>query len=272
MTPITALSIAGSDSGGGAGVQADLRTFSAFGVHATTALTAITAQNTVAVTAVSLVDPALVVAQVDAVLADFAVAAVKTGMLGGPATVEAVAALAARGRLPRLVVDPVLVSSTGHSLMDEGGVAAYREALIPHARVVTPNLREAAALCGVDVEEVTSVGDMTELAATIRAWGPDYVLVKGGHLLVRDGVSHSPDVLAGAEATTILDAPRVATRNDHGTGCSLSAAICAGLALGRTVPEAVRDAKSFVLAALTSAASWRLGQGRGPIDHLGWDE
>lgn len=273
MQPITVLSIAGSDSGGGAGLQADLRTFAAFGVHGTTAVTAVTAQNTLAVSAVSYVEPDMVVAQVEAVLADFDVAAVKTGMLAQPATVEAVAALASAGRLPHLVVDPVLVSSTGAALMDAGGPAAYRDALIPQALIVTPNLREAATLCGADVRDVASLDDVAALARAILAWGPRYVLVKGGHLAASSPEGErSPDVLVWGQDVAVFDAPRVVTRNDHGTGCSLSAAVCAGLALGRSVPDAVRDAKAFVLAALSGAASWRLGAGHGPIDHLGWNE
>ena len=272
VEPVTALSIAGSDSGGGAGVQADLRTFCAFEVHATTALTAVTAQNTLGVTGVLSVSSQMVAQQVDAVLEDFAVAAVKTGMLAHPSTVECVAAYARDGRLPHLVVDPVLVSSSGHHLMEAGGVAAYREALLPYASIVTPNLAEAAVLCDVDVRDVVTLDDMFELAVTILALGPDYVLVKGGHFAVGSLTeTRSPDLLVSAGEVVALDAERVATRNDHGTGCSLSAAICAGLALGRSVPDATRDAKSFVLAALRSAAPWRLGAGHGPIDHLGWN-
>jgi hydroxymethylpyrimidine kinase/phosphomethylpyrimidine kinase len=272
VEPITALTVAGSDSGGGAGVQADLRTFAAFEVHATSALTAVTAQNTMRVAAVTLIEPTMVVAQIDAVLEDFTVTAVKTGMLGQRATVEAVAQLAAAGRLPHLVVDPVLISSTGHELIGAGGGDAYRDSLIPHAEVVTPNLLEAAALCGVDVGDITTLDDMADLARTILAWGPKFVLVKGGHFIAGAATeSRSPDLLVSAEGVVLFDAPRVATANDHGTGCSLSAAICAGLGLGRSVPDAVRDAKSYVLAALTGAATWRLGQGRGPIDHLGWN-
>ena len=273
MDPITALTIAGSDSGGGAGIQADLRTFSAFNVHATSALTAVTAQNTLRVAGVTLIEPAMVVAQVDAVLEDFTVTAVKTGMLGQRATVAAVAELAAAGRLPHLVVDPVLISSTGHELIGPGGTDVYRESLIPHAQVVTPNLLEAAALCGVDAARVVTLDDMANLALTILAWGPQYVLVKGGHFVAGAATERrSPDLLVSAEGVVVFDAPRVSTANDHGTGCSLSAAICAGLGYGRSVPDAVRDAKSFVLAALTSAAAWRLGNGHGPIDHLGWNE
>lgn len=272
MHPLTALTIAGSDSGGGAGIQADLRTFSAFEVHGTCALTAVTAQNTRSVSAVLALDPELVLAQIRAVVEDFTVAAVKTGMLAQPRTIERVAELARDGLLPHLVVDPVMVSSTGHSLVQSGGAEAYRDALLPFAEVVTPNLREAAVLCGVDVSDVKDLEDMITLAQTIRSFGPRFVLVKGGHF-ARSSVTESraPDVLLGDGEVVVLDAARVETTNDHGTGCSLSAAICAGLGLGRSVPEATRDAKSFVLSALEGAVAWRLGQGHGPIDLLGWN-
>jgi hydroxymethylpyrimidine/phosphomethylpyrimidine kinase len=271
VQPITVLTIAGSDSGGGAGIQADLRTFGAFGVHGTTAVTAITAQNTVGVTAVHNLDTALVTAQILAVVSDFQVLAVKTGMLARPSTVEEVARLASEGFLPHLVVDPVLVSSTGHSLMDEGGVEMYRDALFRHAEIVTPNLREAALLCGADVRDIKDRNDMAALADIILGFGPRYVLVKGGHFAERSLTEErSPDILAGNDELLVFDAERIVTANDHGTGCSLSSAIAAGLGLGRTVTESTRDAKSFVLAALGGATSWRLGQGHGPIDHLGW--
>ncbi len=272
VQPVTALTIAGSDSGGGAGIQADLRTFSAFRVHGTSAITAITAQNTVGVFSVWNCEPALVTAQVNAVLEDFEVAAVKTGMLAQPATVEAVADLARNGVLANLVVDPVLVSTSGHSLMSEGGVVAYREALLPFATIVTPNLREAALLCGLDVREITDLDDMVRVGRAILTYGPSFVLVKGGHFAEGSITQRSaPDVLVTASDIVLFDAERIETVNDHGTGCSLSAAIAAGLGLGRSIPEATRDAKSFVLAALEGAASWKLGQGRGPIDHLGWN-
>jgi len=271
VQPLTVLTIAGSDSGGGAGIQADLRTFCAFEVHATTALTAVTAQNTLGVTAISNVEPDVVVAQILSVVGDFDVSAVKTGMLAQPSTVVRVAELARDGLLPHLVVDPVLVSSSGHALMDGGGVEAYRDALLAHAEVVTPNLREAAILCGVDVKDVKSHDDMVTLARQLLGFGPTWVLVKGGHFAARSLTENrAPDILVRGDDVYVFDAERVATTNDHGTGCSLSAAICAGLALERNVPDAARDAKSFVLAALTSAAEWRLGRGRGPIDHLGW--
>jgi hydroxymethylpyrimidine/phosphomethylpyrimidine kinase len=272
VQPITALSIAGSDSGGGAGIQADIRTFSAFGVHATTALTAITAQNTLGVSQVENLDPDLVEAQVRSVTSDFAVTATKTGMLAQASTVERVASLASEGLLPNLVVDPVLVSTSGHVLMAKGGVEAYRLALFPLAQVVTPNLHEAAVLCDVDVRDVKDIDDVATLARTLLALGPKFVLVKGGHFAHSPDVDRAPDLLVSLDGLVVFDGPRVDTRNDHGTGCSLSSAIAAGLGLGRSVPDATRDAKSFVLAALSGAASWRLGAGRGPIDHLGWSE
>jgi hydroxymethylpyrimidine/phosphomethylpyrimidine kinase len=272
VQPLTVLTIAGSDSGGGAGIQADLRTFCAFELHATTALTAVTAQNTIGVESVLNVEPDMVAAQVLSVVDDFEVRAVKTGMLAQPATVERVAQLASDGLLPHLVVDPVLVSSTGHPLMDVGGVESYRTTLLAHAEIVTPNLREAAMLCGVDVDTVKDHDDMVALARQILTFGPNWVLVKGGHFAEGSLTErHAPDVLVSSGEVFVFDAQRVMTTNDHGTGCSLSAAVCAGLALGRDLPDAVRDAKSFVLAALTSAADWKLGRGRGPIDHLGWD-
>ena len=272
MQPITVMSIAGSDSGGGAGIQADLRTFAAFGVHGTTAVTAVTAQNTLGVSDVMILPVSLVLSQVRAVGDDFQVAAVKTGMLGDADVVEAVAELAREGHLPHLVVDPVLVSSTQHSLMRDGGVRAYREALFPQASVVTPNLREAAVLCGVDVRDISSVEDMHALGTELLALGPRYVLIKGGHLAANDIDAPVPDVLLNSEGSVVFESPRVTTTNDHGTGCSLSAALCAGLGLGRSVSDATRDAKSFVLAALQGAATWQLGHGRGPLDHLGWNE
>ncbi len=273
MQPLTVLSIAGSDSGGGAGIQADLRTFSAHSLHGATAITALTAQNTIGVDKVHLIDPEMVVAQVRSVTDDFEVSAVKTGMLAQPKTVELVAELAAEGLLPHLVVDPVLVSSSGHTLMDFGGVKAYRDTLIAHAEIVTPNLHEAAMLCGVDVDDIRKYDDMLNLAHQLLGFGPTWVLVKGGHFAERSFTeSRAPDVLVGLGKVFVFDAERVQTTNDHGTGCSLSAAICAGLAVGHSVPDATRDAKAFVLKALNGAADWKLGRGHGPIDHLGWEQ
>jgi hydroxymethylpyrimidine kinase/phosphomethylpyrimidine kinase len=262
---VTALTIAGSDSGGGAGAQADLKTFAAHGVHGTSALSAVTAQNTAEVRGVVALAPDFVRLQIEAVLDDMDVRAVKTGMLANRGIVVEVAALAAAGRLPNLVVDPVLVSSSGHALLEPDGVAAYVELLLPHALVATPNLREAAVLTGVAVEALGSTDAMAAAAEQIRAGGPQFVVVKGGHL-----TESAADVVAGPEGITVLEATRVPTGNDHGTGCSLSAAIAANLALGAEVLEAVRAAKAFVARGLAGAAGWQLGQGHGPIDHFGW--
>jgi hydroxymethylpyrimidine kinase/phosphomethylpyrimidine kinase len=176
-----------------------------------------------------------------------------------------VADLAAEGRLPLLVVDPVLVSSSGRALLSPDGLEAYLARLLPHALVVTPNLRETATLTGVDVGELADVTAMTAAAEQIRAGGPRYVVVKGGHL-----TDAAHDVVAGPEGVTVLEAVRVVTGNDHGTGCSLSAAIAAYLAQGDDVLTAVRAAKAFVARGLAGAAGWRLGAGHGPIDHFGW--
>jgi hydroxymethylpyrimidine kinase/phosphomethylpyrimidine kinase len=264
-TPPTALTIAGSDSGGGAGAQADLKTFAAMRVHGTCALTAVTAQNTAEVRGVVALAPAFVQEQVETVLDDFAVGSVKTGMLATAATVAVVSELARRGLLPRLVVDPVLVSSTGHRLLEPAGVAAYLEQLLPHALVVTPNLREAAVLGDTDVESLRPLEARVAVAERIRASGARYVVVKGGHL-----TDSADDVMAGPEGVVVLPGPRVTTGNDHGTGCSLSAAIAAHLARGVAVPEAIRLAKLFVARALAGSAAWRLGSGHGPLDHFGW--
>lgn len=266
MTPRVALTIAGSDSGGGAGIQADLKTFAAHGVYGTSAVTAVTAQHTAAVLGVAALDPDVVVAQLHAVLADLPPAAVKTGMLANPDIVKAVADLAGRGLLPALVVDPVLVSTSGDSLMDDGGVQAYRGLLLPNAEVVTPNLREAALLAGRDPADLATVDAMADTAEWLRELGPRVVVVKGGHL---DG-SVAADVVAGPGGVSVVDADRVETRNDHGTGCSLSAAIAAELALGTPTTTAIERAKGYVHRALRGAALWRLGAGHGPIDHFGW--
>lgn len=273
MNPRVAMTIAGSDSGGGAGIEADLRAFAAYQVHGTVAITAVTAQSTVAVTAICALEAEMVIAQIETVLADIAVDAAKTGMLARPATIEAVGALAATGVLAPLVVDPVLVSSTGHPLMEAGGAAAYREALIPFAEVLTPNLREAAVLLETSVDELGTLEAMADAGRALRNLGARYVVIKGGHFLDQGATSsRAPDVVVGPDGVLELDAVRIDTRNDHGTGCSMAASTAAGLARGLSTLEAITTAKSFVHDAIVGARHWTLGHGHGPIDHLGWGD
>jgi hydroxymethylpyrimidine kinase/phosphomethylpyrimidine kinase len=261
------LTIAGSDSGGGAGAQADLKTFAALCVHGTSALTAVTAQNTTGVRGVVAIDPAFVRLQVETVLDDFEVRSVKTGMLANTGIVTSVACLAEQGRLPALVVDPVLVSSTGHPLMEPEGIAAYLERLLPQALVATPNLREAAVLGGTTVAALVSLEARVAVAQQLRGRGARWVVLKGGHL-----TDSADDVVVGPEGVTVLPSRRVETGNDHGTGCSLSAAIAARLAQGDEVLDAVTAAKDFVYRALAGGAGWQLGAGHGPVDHFGWSD
>ncbi|WP_089155235.1 bifunctional hydroxymethylpyrimidine kinase/phosphomethylpyrimidine kinase [Micromonospora sp. NBS 11-29] len=260
MTPQVALTIAGSDSGGGAGIQADLKTFAALGAYGTSVLTAVTAQNTRGVDAVLPLPPQTVRDQLDSVLGDFEVRAVKTGMLGSPAVADVVAEAARSGRLPRLVVDPVLVATSGHRL----GVVEAVERLLPYAEVATPNCAEAAALTGRGVD---TVEEMVAAAETLAARGPAFVVVTGGDV---DAAGESVDVLAGGGTTRLLRATRVDTRHNHGTGCSFAAAVAVRLAAGDAVPVAVQAAKEYVTRALTGARGWELGAGRGPLDHFGW--
>jgi len=249
-TPPIVLTIAGSDSGGGAGIQADLKTFAAHGVFGTSVITALTAQNTVGVKGVHAVPADFVAAQLDAVLADFDVRAVKTGMLGDPAILAVVAAYARAGRLPNLVVDPVVVATSG-DLLYQGDPADYLRLLTPYATVLTPNIPEARVLGGEDA------------TALARAAGTAVVL-KGGHAAVERAV----DIVADGERVWELGAERVDTPNTHGTGCTFSAAIAAGLARGEGLESALRQAKSYITGALAAGASWRLGHGSGPVDHL----
>jgi hydroxymethylpyrimidine/phosphomethylpyrimidine kinase len=271
VTPLVALTIGGSDSGGGAGIQADLKTFAAHGLYGTCALSAVTAQDTTGVLGVVALDPGFVATQIETVTADLPPDSVKTGMLANPGIVAVVAALAGRGVLPNLVVDPVLVSTSGHRLMGEGGVAAYRELLLPLATVCTPNLREAALLVGRPLSDLRTLEAVVAVAEELRSLGPTTVVVKGGHF-VGEGPQDpgSPDVVAGPDGTVVLPGARVATANDHGTGCSLSAAVAARLAQGASPLEAVAGAKDYVGRALAGAAGWHLGAGHGPIDHFGW--
>ncbi|WP_092548729.1 bifunctional hydroxymethylpyrimidine kinase/phosphomethylpyrimidine kinase [Actinoplanes derwentensis] len=253
MTPPVVLTIAGSDSGGGAGIQADLKTFAALGVFGTSVITAITAQNTLGVTAVHPVPADVVAAQLDAVLGDLPVVAVKVGMISDPAVAKVIAERA--GDLPNLVVDPVLVATAG-SRLGEAGVVGL---LLPYARVVTPNRHEAGALLGRRVE---TVDEMVSAAAELAALGPRAVVVTGSELAL--------DVLHVDGGSTLLRGEPVATGNNHGSGCTFSSAIAVRLAAGDAVPSAVAAAKDYVNRGLRGGASWRLGAGPGPLDHFGW--
>jgi len=253
-----ALTIAGSDSGGGAGIQADLKTFHQFGVFGTSVIVAITAQNTNGVRAVEPVSLSLVQAQLDALAADLPPAALKTGMLADAALVRLIAlAIRANGWRP-LVVDPVMVATSGDSLLAAGGDAAIRDLLLPLATLVTPNLDEAAVLTGRAVPDVPA---MERAGTDLLALGAHAALIKGGHLTTYP----LTDVLVTRAGVRHFRHERLATRSTHGTGCTLSAAVTAGLALGRPLERAIADALDFVHRAMAAAPD--LGGGRGPLNH-----
>jgi hydroxymethylpyrimidine/phosphomethylpyrimidine kinase len=254
-----ALSIAGSDSGGGAGIQADLKTFSALGVYGMTAITAVTVQNTEGVSGVQALPPAIVADQIRAVASDIGVDAAKTGMLANASIVNAVAETLADEGITNLVVDPVFVSKHGDALLAQDAVGALVAAIIPLATIVTPNLHEAAGLAGVDV---TTRQDMRKAADAILRRGARAVLVKGGHL----DDSESADLYLDAAGERWLSAPRIDTKNTHGTGCTLSSAIAAHLAKGRSLVEAVEAGKAFATEAIRHALA--IGRGIGPVDQL----
>jgi hydroxymethylpyrimidine/phosphomethylpyrimidine kinase len=255
----TALTIAGSDSSGGAGIQADLKTFAAHGVYGMSALTAITAQNTLGVTAVHSVPADIVIAQIEAVVGDIGVDAVKTGMLATAAIVESVAAAIEEFDLPNVVVDPVMVAKGGSRLLDSDAIDTMKAELLPRARIITPNAAEAEALLG---REVRTVEQARDAAKRLKELGPATVLVKGGHL----GGDEAVDVLFDGVRTVELSAPRIQTRHTHGTGCTLASAIAAHLALGSSVEEAARRAKDYLTEAIRRAPG--LGRGNGPLQHF----
>lgn len=258
-----ALTIAGSDPSGGAGIQADLKTFTALGVYGASVLTALTAQSTRGVTGIHSVPPAFVTQQIDAVAGDLHISATKTGMLHDRDTVLAVAEAVRHHDLHPLVVDPVMIATSGDLLLEDSAVAAVRDTLVPLADVLTPNLGEAATLlnCGVAKDEA----DMTEQARALLALGAKAVVVKGGHGAGDESVDM---LLIAGGAPQRLALPRIHTRNTHGTGCTFSAAIAAELARGEPLPAAVASAKRFVHAALQAGAELSIGHGTGPVDHL----
>ena len=255
----TALTIAGSDSGGGAGIQADLKTFAAHGVYGTSAVTAVTAQNTHGVRAWQAMPPDLVAAQIDAVVSDIGVHAVKVGMLATAAIVAIVAEAAARWSLPCLVLDPVMVAKGGDRLLDDEAVAAIRTVLLPRAHVVTPNIPEAEALTG---RPIASVEDMRAAGERLVALGARIAVVKGGHAAGPESV----DVVVSHAGHFELRGMRLETRHTHGTGCTLSSAIAANLALGRPDEDALRAARAYLEGALQHAPG--IGGGHGPLHHF----
>jgi hydroxymethylpyrimidine/phosphomethylpyrimidine kinase len=256
------LTIAGSDSGGGAGIQADLKTFSALRTYGCSVLTALTAQNTRAVTAIHEVPPEFVTAQLDAVFGDIEIAAVKIGMLANRAVIEAVAQGLARHRARNVVLDPVMVAKSGDRLLRPDAVLSLKERLLPRADLITPNLPEAGDLLGR--EPPSDVAGMIAAAAALRALGPRAVLVKGGHT----AGAESLDVLDDGGAPLVLAARRLLTANTHGTGCTLSSAIAALLARGLPLRDAVQAAKAYLTAAIAASDQLTVGAGHGPVHHF----
>jgi hydroxymethylpyrimidine/phosphomethylpyrimidine kinase len=261
MTAI-AVTIAGSDSGGGAGIQADLKTFSALGVYGASVIAALTAQNTLGVTAIHDVPADFVAAQIDAVFSDLAVDAVKIGMLSQPAVIRAVAAGLDRHRQANVVLDPVMVATSGDMLLRDEAVAVLIEDLLPRAALITPNLREAARLLGADV--ATGRAEMEDQAAALLRIGARAVLLKGGH-----GIGpESDDLFLSKAGSRWFTAPRIATENTHGTGCTLSSAIAAGLARGLDMEAAIDAAKHYITEAIRHADELEIGRGHGPVHHF----
>ena len=261
MTAI-AVTIAGSDSGGGAGIQADLKTFSAMGVYGASVITALTAQNTKGVTGIHDVPPEFIGEQIDAVFSDLVVDAVKIGMLSTVSTIEAVTEGLDRHGLTKVVLDPVMIATSGDRLLKPDAVELLVQLLIPRAMVITPNLPEAAALLDRPIAE--SEYAMRGQAERLILLGAKYVLIKGGH----GTGSESVDLLVGRDTVLRLTAPRIETQSTHGTGCTLSSAVAAGLAKGLALEEAARQAKDFVTGAIAAANRLVVGSGHGPVHHF----
>ena len=262
MTISVALTIAGSDSSGGAGIQADLKTFAALGVFGASVVTAVTAQNTQGVSGIHRVPSEFVTAQIDAVFSDLDVAAVKIGMVAQVETIDAIVDGLARWSPRHVVLDPVMVASSGDRLLDRDAIEALRTKLIPRAALITPNLPEAAALLGEAAAE--SEAAIESQGRQLLAMGCGAVLIKGGH----GQGAESIDYLISSSGVAALAAPRIATQNTHGTGCSLSSALAAGLAKGEDLETAVRHAKTWISAAIAAADRLGIGHGHGPIHHF----
>lgn len=257
------LTVAGSDSGGGAGIQADIKTISAHGTYAASVITALTAQNTQGVRGIHEAPSPFVRAQIDAIFEDIRIDAVKVGMLAHQAIIEVVAERLAEHQAKNIVLDPVMVSKSEHRLLRPEAVDALRRTLLPRSHILTPNLPEAGDLLGRD--EPRTREEMVEAGEALRALGPQWVLIKGGH---RANEARCADVLIGATEPMWIEAARIDTKNTHGTGCTLSSAIAARLARGASVPEAVRGAKSYLTEAIARAHELDVGRGHGPVHHF----
>jgi hydroxymethylpyrimidine/phosphomethylpyrimidine kinase len=256
------LTIAGSDSGGGAGIQADLKTFSAFGCYGMSAITAITAQNTCGVTAIHQIPDAIVAAQIRAVVDDIGVDAVKIGMLSSPSIIKVVAEQLQSCGNNNIVIDPVMVATSGDTLLQDDAISALKEILIPCAKVITPNIPEAEVLTEGTIE---TRGELLQAAEILLGLGPQAVLVKGGHLRMED----SPDcLLIRGKKPVWLEADRIETKNTHGTGCTLSSAIAASLASGHDLEQSVQKAKEYITLAIKAGKDYVIGHGHGPVKHF----
>ncbi len=257
------LTIAGSDSGGGAGIQADIKTISACGCYAASAITAVTVQNTLGVEAVHAIPLEILEGQIEAVLSDIGVDAVKIGMMHSAEVVEAVCAMLDRFDVKNVVVDPVMVSTSGHRLIEQGAIESLKNNLLPRARVITPNIPEAEILLG---EKIAGQSDLPAMARRLSMGGTVSVLLKAGHL-TEDRLT---DIFYNAQSDEIIElsSQRLSTRNTHGTGCTLSAAFASMLAQGLSLEEAAREAKEYIRQAIESGARFEIGQGHGPVDHF----
>jgi len=257
-----ALTIAGSDPGGGAGIQADLKTFSALGVFGTTVIAALTAQNTQGVTGIHTIPVDFIALQIDTLYSDIRIDAVKVGMVGTAGVAAIVADRLKAQKARNIVVDPVMVAKGGASLIDNAAVAGLKESLIGMATIITPNIPEGARLTGRP--QPTDIDGMRDLAAALYELGSQYVLLKGGHLTGKESV----DLLYDGSTSVVLSADRIPTKNTHGTGCTLSSAVAALLAKGRTVEEAVLEAKEYITGAIRESNRLNVGHGHGPVHHF----
>lgn len=262
-TVSVALTIAGSDSSGGAGIQADLKTFSALQVYGASVITSVTAQNTLGISAIHSIPGDIVSAQLRTVLQDLDVKAIKIGMLGETAIVDAVAAVLEESCAPAVVIDPVMLSKSGNALLDLDALALMKKRLFPLATVLTPNLPEAAALTGCS--EPTTLSGMYQLLGPLHGLGVPWVLLKGGHLPAEE---QAIDLLSDGARVLELRGDRFVTKNTHGTGCTLSSAVAAGLAKGMSVEQSVREAKKYITVAIAAADSLKIGAGHGPLHHF----